>query len=341
MNLLESYLDEIRQNLPPRNREDIIKEIRSTLMDMIEDRNPNPGTPADEAVLKDVLMEFGSPRKVARQYGAQNYLVGPRMYPIYVQVLRVVLIVVAALNVLGVIVSIVSKSGFDGNAFEAVFQIIGSLMSSLFSGFSIVTFVFAIVERTSPDEWRVKINEEWNPDDLRKHENNTRVKVVEIALEITFSLILIVLVNFFLNKIGIYHLGSEGWVSTPVFNENFLRYIPWISAYLILDIILDLYLIRQGYWDKLASGAKILINMFTIAVNFAIITGPAVLTINAASLDWIDFSTRVTTESLSHSVNLGLDVVLGLAIFGMVVDSIKRLYDGFIRVNPENIEVIE
>ncbi len=341
MKLLESYLDEIRHNLPPRNREDIIKEIRSTLMDMIEDRNPNSGTPADEDVVKDVLIEFGSPRKVARQYGAQNYLIGPRMYPVYVQVLRIVLIVVAALNVLGVIVSIVSQSGFEGNAFEAIFQVIGSLMSSLFSGFSIVTLVFAIVERTSPDEWRVKINEKWDPEDLRKHENNTRVKVVEVALDITFSLIFVVLINFFLNKIGIYYLGSEGWVSTPIFNESFLRYIPWISAYIILDIILDLYLIRQAYWDKLASGAKVLINMFKIAVNFAIITGPAVLTINAASLDWIHFSTRVTTESLNHSANLGLDVVLGLAIFGLVVDSIKRLYDGFIRVNPENIEVIE
>ena len=43
MKLLALYLDKIRQNLPQRNREDILKEIRSTLMDMIEDRNPNPG----------------------------------------------------------------------------------------------------------------------------------------------------------------------------------------------------------------------------------------------------------------------------------------------------------
>ena len=38
MKLLDLYLDKIRQNLPQRNREDILKEIRSTLLDMIEDR---------------------------------------------------------------------------------------------------------------------------------------------------------------------------------------------------------------------------------------------------------------------------------------------------------------
>ncbi len=341
MKLLELYLDEIRQNLPPRNREDIIKEIRSTLMDMIEDRNPNPGNTPDDAIIKAVLIEFGAPRKVARQYGGQNSLIGPRMFPIYIQVLRIVLIVVAALNVLGLIISIVSQSGFDSNAFEAVLQVVGGLFSSLFSAFGIVTLSFAVIERATPDEWRVNINEKWDPDDLLKHENNVRVKVVEIAIEITFSLIFIVLINFFLDKIGIYSFGSSGWVSTPIFNDNFLRYIPWITAYIVLDIILDFYLLRQGFWDKWATGAKVMINMFKIAVNFAIITGPAVLVIDAASLKWIDFSTIVTTQSLTHSANLGLDVVLGLAIFGLVVDSIKRLYEGFIKVNPANLEVTE
>jgi hypothetical protein len=341
MKLLELYLDEIKQSLPPRNREDIIKEIRSTLMDMIEDRNPNPGSTPDEATIKAVLLEFGAPRKVARQYGGRNSLIGPRMYPVYIQVLRIVLIVVAALNLLGVIISIISQTGFDTNAFEAIFQIVGGLMSSLFAAFGIVTLSFAVIERTTPDEWRVKVNEKWDPEDLLKHEYNIRVKVVEVALEITFSLILIVLINFFLNKIGIYYLEPSGWVSTPIFNENFLRYIPWITAYIILDIILDLYLLRQGFWDKMATGAKVLINVFKIAVNFAIITGPAVLTVNAASLSWIDFSTEITTQSLTHSANLGLDVLLGLTIFGLVVDSIKRIYEGFIKVNPANLEITE
>jgi hypothetical protein len=341
MKLLELYLDEIRQNLPPRNREDIIKEIRSTLMDMIEDRNPNPGTTPDDATVKAVLVEFGAPRKVARQYSSRNYLIGPRMYPVYIQVLRIVLIVVAALNLLGVIISIISQTGFDGNAFEATLQVVGGLFSSLFTAFGIVTLSFAGIERTTPDEWRVKVNEKWDPDDLLKHEYNVRVKVVEIALEITFSLIFIVLINFFLDKIGIYYLGPSGWVSTPILNDNFLRYIPWITAYIVLDIILDLYLLRQGFWDKMATGAKVLINMFKIAVNFAIITGPAILTIDAASLQWVHFSTEMTTQSLSHFANLGLNIILGLAIFGLVVDSIKRLYEGFIKVNPANLEITE
>ena len=105
MKLIELYLEEIRRQLPSRNRDDILKEIQSTLMDTIEDRNPNPGSTPDEDTVKAVLKEFGSPREVARQYGAKNYLVGPRLFPIYLRVLRIVLIVVAAFNAVGLIVA--------------------------------------------------------------------------------------------------------------------------------------------------------------------------------------------------------------------------------------------
>ena len=62
MKYINLYLQEIERRLPQRNREDILKEIRSTLMDMIEDRNPHPDQPADEESVKAVLSEFGSPR---------------------------------------------------------------------------------------------------------------------------------------------------------------------------------------------------------------------------------------------------------------------------------------
>ena len=60
--VINLYLQEIERRLPQRNREDILKEIRSTLMDMIEDQNPHPDQPADEESVKAVLSEFGSPR---------------------------------------------------------------------------------------------------------------------------------------------------------------------------------------------------------------------------------------------------------------------------------------
>lgn len=339
MKLIDLYLDQIRQNLPPRNREDILKEISSTLMDMIEDRNPNPGEKPSDETVKDVLREFGSPRKVAIQYGARNYLIGPRMFPIYLQVLRIVLIVVGAFNVIGLIVAIVNQSGFDSGMLEAVLQVVGSLISSLFMAFGVVTLSFAGIERATPDEMKVKLSQKWDPEDLLKEEDQDQVKVFELALEITFSMIFIVLINFFLDKIGLYFLDSQGWVSSPILNENFLRYVPAITIYVVLDIAVAIYLLNKGAWDKLATGAKVLINMFKIAVNFAILTGPAVLTIQSDVWQRLGMDSAFSVETANHYINLGLDILLGLTIFGLVVESIKRLYSGFIKGTKANIEI--
>jgi hypothetical protein len=92
-----------------------------------------------------------------------------------------------------------------------------------------------------------------------------------------------------------------------------------------LDIGLNLYLIRQGLWTRSASIAKIILNVFKIAVLFAIIVGPAILTIDAAAWEALNLELGFTAQRLSQQMNTVLDVLLGLAIFGLVVDAIKRL----------------
>ena len=339
MKLIELYLEEIRHYLPPKNREDILKEIRSALMDMIEDRNPNPGQEPDETLVKEVLKEFGSPREVAQQYGTKTYLIGPRIYPVYLQVLQIVLIVVAAFNVVGVVIAIVSQSGVNPNMFEAILEVVGGLFSSLFTAFGIVTLSFAGIERTTPDEWKVSVEHKWDPDQLLKEQDKERIKIAELAIEITLSLVFIVVLNFFLDKIGIYYLDESGWSSAPILNDNFLRYIPWITAYSVLGILLDLYLARAGYWDKIATIGKVFINLFTIAVSFVIITGPAVITVSETALRSLNFDLAITANRLSEGLNTGLDIVLGLAIFGLVVESIRRVYRTFIKGQSAGIEI--
>ncbi|MFN2304018.1 MAG: hypothetical protein ACK2TV_09840, partial [Anaerolineales bacterium] len=318
---------------------DILREIQSTLMDTLEDRNPTPGQAPAEETVKIVLKEFGSPRQVASQYGLKNYLIGPRLFPIYVQVLKLVLIIIAALNILSVIIAIVNQSGYNAGLLDAIAQIIGGLFNSLFTGFGIVTLSFAGIERTTPEDWKIKLDQDWQPEHLLRGQNKQRVKVAELAIEITLALIFIALINFFLDRIGIYYLSDSGWVSAPILNDNFLRYIPWITAYAVMDIALDLYLIRKGFWDNYAVLAKIFINIVKIAVAFAIITGPIILTISSAALQGLNIALGTSVESLSSTLNTALDVVLGLSILGLVVDSIRRLYETFIKGQHTGFEI--
>jgi len=339
MKLIDLYLNEIGQHLPNKNKDDILREIRSTLMDMVEDRNPNPAQEPDEAIVKEVLKEFGSPRNVAKQYGKHNYLIGPQLFPTYLQVLKIVLIIVAGLNLVGVIVTIISQPALETSTFEAILQVIGGLFSSLFTAFGIVTLSFAGIERTTPEEWTFQLEQRWSPEDLKEQEDHEHVNITGLAIEITLSLIFIVLLNFFLDRIGIYYLGESGWVSIPILNENFNQYLPWITAGAVLDIALNLYLIRKGFWDKLAPLFKVLINIFKIAVNFAILTGPAIITLSQTALEGSNLDLSTPAQELTRLMNIGLDVLLGLAIFGLIVDTVKRIYDAYIKGNQAKIEI--
>jgi hypothetical protein len=261
------------------------------------------------------------------------------MFPIYLQVLKIVLIVVGALNLLGLVVAVVSQSGVGSGLFETALEIVGGLFSSLFTAFGIVTLSFAVIEQTTPEEFTVKVDQSWSPDDLVKQAAQERVSIAGQAIEITLGLVFIALINFFLDRIGIYYLGDSGWVSTPILNNSFLRYVPWITATAVFDIGLNLYLIRKGFWDKTASIAKVLISVFKIAVLFAIITGPGVITISRTALQALNFDVQTSTQQLSETLNLVLRVLLGLSIFGLVVESFKRIYETLIKGSRTHIEI--
>ena len=77
MNLLDKYVVEVGKYLPRKNRADIEAEIRSTLEDMLEERSQ--GQAVDDEMVKILLKEYGSPKKVAATYKPKQYLVSPRM----------------------------------------------------------------------------------------------------------------------------------------------------------------------------------------------------------------------------------------------------------------------
>ena len=327
MNILNVYLDETRQHLPLKNRDDIIAEIRSVLMDMIEERNPKPGLTPDETTIEAVLSEFGSPRKVAAQYSTHQYLLGPQIFPIYLQVLKIVLIVVAAVNILGLIIAIISGTSSDNGVLITTLETIGGLFSSLFTTFGIVTLTFVLIERFAPQDWQSEFEDEeaWSTDDLKEKADQKRIKIPSLAAEITLGIFLILLFNVYLDRIGIYFIGETGWVSTPILNDNFLRYIPWITAFIVFEIAINLYLIRKAYWDMSASIAMVINNLFKIGVLVAIIVGPTIITIDPSIMQALNLELNVTAQTLNQQVNTIFNVILGLANLGIAIDTITHL----------------
>src|SRR5512145_107923 len=118
MNLIDRYIAEVGKHLPRKNRTDIEAEIRSTLEDMLDERMQASGAkgPADDATVMALLKEYGSPREVAGTYATHPYLIGPRLFPIFEMVVKIVFAVVATVSLIGLGVGL-AKTGLTGPEF--------------------------------------------------------------------------------------------------------------------------------------------------------------------------------------------------------------------------------
>jgi hypothetical protein len=157
MELLDRYLQAVRFWLPKAQQEDIIAELSSDLRSQIDDREMELGRPLDDAELETILRKCGSPILVASRYRPQTQLIGPALFPIYLFVLKVVLLwMMVPLFVLIVGPAMILSAS---NHFGALLQTWSTLWFAMFMSAGIITLVFAVIERT---EAELKFFEKWD-----------------------------------------------------------------------------------------------------------------------------------------------------------------------------------
>ncbi len=129
---------------------DIEAELRSTLEDMLEDRGQKTGRPADEALATELLKEYGSPEKVAATYHSTPYLIGPRLYPFFLRVLRIVfsVLTVVLLVMLGIQIATQPLAGME--LAKAIGDGLLGILNAALQAFGNIVLVFAILERVMP-----------------------------------------------------------------------------------------------------------------------------------------------------------------------------------------------
>jgi hypothetical protein len=88
MELIDRYLQAVKFALPQAQRDDIVNELRDSILSQIEEKEATLGRPLNEAEQVELLKKLGSPTHLASSYGKQQYLIGGNMFPIYWKVLK-------------------------------------------------------------------------------------------------------------------------------------------------------------------------------------------------------------------------------------------------------------
>jgi hypothetical protein len=162
MDLLERYLQAVGQHLPAKTKRDTLAELRANLLAQIEAREEELGRPLAEAEVASILEAHGRPVLVAAQYQSQQYLIGPRLFPIYALTMKKSLpwmvLAYATAQAVGLI--------FQRGSFYA-WAAIGHLPFALLTFWGCVTLAFAAYEFAEGRHFaEVKLSNRWNPNDL-------------------------------------------------------------------------------------------------------------------------------------------------------------------------------
>lgn len=266
MHLIERYVNEVGRRLPRPQREDIRRELRSSLADSLDSRCEGEPTEEDVAAL---LRELGPPEKVAASYRpSDQYLIGPDLFPTFKRVVGVVLVALAGLLTLGLALSLAFRQPSAGAALGAALRgWLGGLWDAGLAVFAIVVLIFAALQRLGVG--REESDEEWNPRELPAVPPADLVGRGEVVFGFVVSALALALLLFYRDRLGVVvHPGGE-----LLLNRVFLDNLPWIGGALVSGMALKVVLLWRGRWHWSTRVAHVALDLFGVYVAYRVAGG--------------------------------------------------------------------
>ena len=300
--MIDRYVNEVGQHLPRKMRADIEMELRSLLLDTLEEQSDGEPTPKMTA---ELLREFGSPETMAAQYRPAESLIGPKLFPTYKVVVTITVSIIGVLHLLWLGLVLWQNAGDDliGRILDMTF----SFGRSAILNAGIVTFIFAVIERVAGDSLELpeKKAEEWDPFELPPVKDPDRINRAELAVGIFFGLLFLSWLNFFPNWFGGVNFGEEAPWFFVLVTAEFIALIPWFSASLLLDVVLKTIVFIQGRWIGVTRWIEVGTETFGLYVAFRIFSLEEIST--------VPFFTTIAKSILAIAI-----IIIILEIFGQL-----------------------
>jgi hypothetical protein len=331
MTLIDLYVAEVAKRLPLRGRSDIQAELRSTLEDMLEDRSRKAGRPVDEETVKALLRGYGPPDKVAATYQPTPHLIGPRIYPFFLLVLKIVFSALTVVLLIGLGIQLASQSMQGLELAKAIGSGLLGILNAAILAFGNIVLVFAILERVLPaSEFTVdEEKKEWDPASLVKVAEPVEVKPWEPIAAIVFTVAALIIFNAYPHLIGISFLRNGEWTSIPALTAAFFRWLPYINVLWALEIALNIVLLRRGRWQAGTKWSSIALNAAGIVIGYFLLSGPAIVSLSPAALQATGLFDAQAAAVLSAAAGQGARVIIIIVIIvegaEVVRDVVKQI----------------
>jgi hypothetical protein len=248
--LIDRYVWAVAKDLPSSQRDDVAKELRATIADMVDARDPQ----SDDTV-REVLLELGDPAELALSYsGGRRYLIGPGFYPMYSKLLRLLLLIVVPIVL---VISLVAELWRPADGYAS--GIAQSANAAFQTGVMIafwVTLVFFIIERAGARPSELFGRGAWDPDALPAVAEKRQITLTDTIASLVILALLVAWIpwqrtsGFYVSGEPVPFLDQDLWsIWIPAFfvivavgmGVEILKYVVgrWTLPLVVANIALD------------------------------------------------------------------------------------------------------
>jgi len=316
MSLLDRYIHEVGRFLPRKKRGSIQAELRSSVVDTLEDRfGPDP----DQDQVEEVLLEFGKPRYVAASYHPRGqYLVGPGLYPIFQMVAWIVVAAVLGAQLLAFGVG-VFIAGEPFSPLETIAGLVSSVPASL--GWVLITFMILQYFDAKP-----ALGEEpWDPKAMPERNPEEDLKKGELTFGLVFGILILALVTVAPQWVGFLTMPGGKFYSNPVI----LDYLILIQVSLLATIMMNIYLLWKGSWTLVTRLIKLGLDAFGVVILAFLIQGHNVWLAAKGSPSFSAWISAIESNNWElvgmHAFRLGFVVAFIVTVIEIVVTIFRMI----------------
>lgn len=263
--LIERYLYAVTRRLPRSKQEDVAKELRGLVEDMLLERCGD--NRPEEKDVRVVLTELGSPQELYEKYDENSgkCLIGQPYYTTYLFVMKIVaLAVLGGLTMSAVIIALLEP----GNILEEILNWLAMMFQGLTSAFAIVTVLFAFFYKKN-----IPLGQPFNFDELPPvPKKNEIISKWECIVGICISVIFATIFLAFPQILGAY-LPREGGL-IPIFDAG-LIHKTWylILLFSLCGIVRECVKLQERQYNRRVLVTTVIANVTTGVLTVWWMTG--------------------------------------------------------------------
>lgn len=310
MKLTERYIYAVTKNLPASQRDEVAKELRSDIEDMIEHEKG-----AREVRERAALESLGDPVILAGQYATgKQYLVGPEWYAPYLITLKRTSYIAFPVVIVIRVLAQLMENPIPG-IIPMLVDAIGGAIAVLIHVFFWVTLVFVVMERVDTNKTTSK--KAWSVDALPQLPPERDVKLVDSICGIVAYTAMAIGVALTATLLGA--KTTEG-TTVPFFNpELWSWWLPVILALLVGLALKELAVIIKAKQTHTLVAVEVILNTVLTGVLVALYAAGLLINPDFVATAGAHIGTNVIETILLVSI-----VVLGVSYFIETVSTIVR-----------------